>query len=979
MPCLYFHFKNLYKRSVPACALLLSIFFPAAARSERYTFSAYGEDSGLSNLNATTLLQDHAGLVWVGTQSGVFTADGEHFQKQKAFTEAGLESIRALREDAAGRIWALDGRHLVYWQNGAVHIIGGLQMHIFNHEAADLVILPHVANSVFLFKAGELLVISSKDDGHSWQIVRAINQHLVDSHPALRNITSVAADGGSVLWLGCQRSLCRMDVQQQSVTIFGQEQGVAPDAWKSIMVARSGDVWARGEHSVVEHGVKSAGFKSLRNLPASTFQNVRTPTMVEDPSGKVVLNLSNGLAFGDADGWHVLDSQNGLPGDEIDTLMFDHCGAFWITSLGHGILRWNGYGNWEGWTKEDGLNSNIVWSASRDQTGKLWITTDVGLNTLDLKSGRITPPKSPALRMVAVVVDQRNHVWSADATGQVRELDPGSGRIRMAASGLDRVFQMHLDKEQRIWICSRKGLFFFSRMDGWSKPHPVNENAIPAGYAWSIAESPDGTIWVCTAKGLFRLKGDSWSHIQLPFPADFNFMIAAAPDGTLWVQNKLPSPILHLQVAGGSATVMDQVSGSILGSDNITFVDVDHRGWLWVGSDDGVQVFDGKRWVQCVQEDGLLWDDTDFHGFFADQDGSVWIGTSAGLSHLRHPERIFDIVPPRVNLSDLSLSGKSIDANSNEPFDLRRPTLSFRFLNVNYSRGSSVVDRYKLDGEENEWQEAESGLIRFPALDPGQYRLQVLTYDRRRHSSSAQETISFIVLQPWWKRPWFLLLEGVGAALILVGLWRLSVHILVARQQELERIVALRTIELETEKKELLSARSTLLEITRRDPLTGLLNRGAIFERMQSLCEAAVGGPPIAIIMADLDSFKRINDQHGHLTGDAVLIECAKRIGAVTRPTDAVGRYGGEELLILMPGLHPGSLKVRMEEVRMAIAGTPILHGALKLSVTCSFGVVWHEGDSCTMESLISLADAALYVAKQNGRNRVEYAGLLVA
>jgi diguanylate cyclase (GGDEF)-like protein len=127
--------------------------------------------------------------------------------------------------------------------------------------------------------------------------------------------------------------------------------------------------------------------------------------------------------------------------------------------------------------------------------------------------------------------------------------------------------------------------------------------------------------------------------------------------------------------------------------------------------------------------------------------------------------------------------------------------------------------------------------------------------------------------------------------------------------------------------------------------------------------------------MADLDHFKRINDTLGHLTGDAVLREAAIRIGRALRPYDALGRYGGEEFLIVIPGCDPADIFDVAERVRTSVAETPISTPAGAVPVTISLGAASTDGrPGFTSSSIIRLADTALYRAKSAGRDRVEIA-----
>ncbi len=160
------------------------------------------------------------------------------------------------------------------------------------------------------------------------------------------------------------------------------------------------------------------------------------------------------------------------------------------------------------------------------------------------------------------------------------------------------------------------------------------------------------------------------------------------------------------------------------------------------------------------------------------------------------------------------------------------------------------------------------------------------------------------------------------------------------------------------------------------DPLTGLRNRGAIFEFLGIEAEkAAKTRQPLAIIMGDLDHFKSINDTYGHLGGDAVLRETARRIQAVLRAQDAVGRYGGEEIMIVLPDVPGGQAVLVAERIRQLVAEEPVKSDVGSIPVTISLGVAAADNVATIVEkNLVAAADEALYRAKREGRNRVAFA-----
>ncbi|MCX6607262.1 MAG: diguanylate cyclase [Acidobacteria bacterium] len=170
---------------------------------------------------------------------------------------------------------------------------------------------------------------------------------------------------------------------------------------------------------------------------------------------------------------------------------------------------------------------------------------------------------------------------------------------------------------------------------------------------------------------------------------------------------------------------------------------------------------------------------------------------------------------------------------------------------------------------------------------------------------------------------------------------------------------------------ELLSAREALLKQATHDALTGLKNRARIREILADQMKTAQqAGSPLGVIMLDLDKFKQVNDVHGHAAGDLVLIAASQRVQNVLDESDAVGRYGGEEFLIVAPKA-PDDLAALAERARAAIAAEPVPSGAALLTVTASLGYASYC-PKVDAETLLRAADEALYRAKHQGRNRVE-------
>jgi two-component system, cell cycle response regulator len=174
---------------------------------------------------------------------------------------------------------------------------------------------------------------------------------------------------------------------------------------------------------------------------------------------------------------------------------------------------------------------------------------------------------------------------------------------------------------------------------------------------------------------------------------------------------------------------------------------------------------------------------------------------------------------------------------------------------------------------------------------------------------------------------------------------------------------------------ELVSARDAMRYAATHDSLTGIMNRGESLEFLNRESERARrSGKPLSVILIDVDNFKKVNDTLGHLFGDEALKEVARRLRSKLRVYDGVGRYGGEEFLVILADCDSVTAVVKADDLRSFVGGKPIVSSLGSRNITVSMGVaVSTDHPAGDIDALLNQADRGLYAAKQNGRNRVEH------
>jgi signal transduction histidine kinase/ligand-binding sensor domain-containing protein/CheY-like chemotaxis protein len=759
---------------------------------QRYTFKQYVD--GLGNLNVNCMLQDRTGFLWIGTENGLFRYDGSRFQDFGHPDGISNTFINATHEDNLGRLWVGTNEGLFYLsENG--HFAG------VQYENQKLVIPRGSTLSsspdgrVFAVTQFGLLVITSIDRGRSWRCHSLLAPE--QSKALLPNgAKGVLANADGSIFFSCGDGLCQ--ISGQHVKVWGPASGLPSDKWTCFLLKRNGDLWLRGSAHVVALPRGRTQFEN-RDFPYRPSSRDYL-TLSEDLGGHIFASFDSGAARYENGHWRIFSQSNGVSEYTVRSILVDREGLIWLALAGHGLQKWLGYGEWEHWTSHDGLQSNVIWAILRDRKGRLWIGDDRGVTFMESGSAKLHPWHARGVHAEhnrSIVESKDGFIWIGTGDGRVIQIDSSTLRAKQFSFGFTHVHRVFVDSQDRVWLATTQGLFASERNQSPREFRPVRNAVLPSGEFFDVAEAPNGRIWLASGQGLYSLNGSTWNGIDLSREnlghrfEDFTIDNA----GNLWLDGDFPG-VACLHVNGSKVLRIDRFTKPVLESDQVDFLNTDTRGWIWVGKDHGVDVFDGHTWRSYTQGNGLVWNDCDGKAFFPDHDGSVWIGTSGGLSHLLTPTLSSTSPPPSPVLVWAKLGSKDIVRGKPE-LKWRGEPLTIGLAALSFRDEKAMRFRYRLSGLEPDWIETANREVRYPRLTPRVYQFEVVAVDGTSGKASRVKTLSFQILPPWWWTRTFI--AGVVTALLLlaVWIWRWRVRALVTQRRELERLVAQRTEELD--------------------------------------------------------------------------------------------------------------------------------------------------------------------------------------
>lgn len=982
----------------------------------------YSVADGLSQNSALALARDDDGFLWIGTEDGLNRFDGYEFRVYRPADQAPAAIAAAYIKDIAAA-----GRYLFLATNGGgLAVFDRVDERFRTLGVVDGMPADHLNRLAYL-APGELYVGTRNGlvrlhwQGDPMTAAMQITPVVVGGDRPRSEFWELE-QGPSGLWIGTGDGVFRVDAagQVSETAVVGTTRPFNIDA---LLEAPAGVLWVGSwNQGLFRIDLSSAQTRHFIPDAADTpgMRSARILELAAGPDGSVYIGTDRGLTWYDpgcdcikaldqrrsarvagrgflvqalqvdarggvfAGFWgeglvrftpsdrvfHVEQKRDegpeGLNHSRVRALLEDRHGDLWVGSFGGGVQRIVEADRSDGapWRFESlpfpagaPPEARLVWSLLEDRAGHYWAATDDGLyeRAPDARDWTREQPIGSELAMPGtrcLLEDSRGRIWvgSSNGLGRIdargeprREIDfLGSVPAEPVYRPQDlNIFALFQDTSERLWVGTWAGLHILDA-DGRSLAHYRIADGLPGPIVWDIHRHSDGSLWLATNGGLTRVI-DPEAITALKFESLSNR--AGFPRGTIY----------------GIAS--------------------DRAGQLWLTGNQGLIRLDPVRGSFHVwrSSDGIAADEFAAGAMTVGAQGRLYIGGVGGLTAVDPVQLHTQTERPNPRLASAVLGDRRVrlDAGPERTptitLDAQHPPLILDFTGLIYDTPAAAQYAYRLDRQADFTVLGARRSLILDRLPIGTHRLE-LKVDNQG-SSTARPLLRLDVSPPYYLT-WTFRIAVVAAAALALSLlyvWRIGALTRLRRRLEVE--VSTRTRELRNQKEALEAtaealavANAKLKTLSAIDPLTGLPNRRELIERI-GVALRVPGAPSVALAVIDLDQFKRVNDSHGHLAGDAVLRDFAEVMQAQAQRGDAVGRWGGEEFIALIADADAESAQGWADELLARVRSRRVATAGGQIGYRISVGVaVAAAGDD--MDALVARADRALYAAKNGGRDR---------
>ena len=972
------------------------------------------DPTSLSNSTVRAIYEDREHRLWVGTDSGLDRFDPRtegfsHYTHDPSNPESlSHNSVRVLYEDSSRTLW-------VGTNGGGLSRLkaDGTFERIIHNPANPKSLSSDRIRAIFEGRDGTLWIGTdggglerTDSEGRRFDHYR----HEPDASTSLSSdrVQSLYEDDEGVLWVGTHESgLNRFDSASGTFVRFRHDpdlpESLTDDSVTAMRQDSRGTFWIATDGGLCEWQRRESRCRSYlhdTSDPVSLSDN-RVTALMEDRGSVLWVGTERGL-----DSWSLAT------------------GSFAL------------YRHDEGGANEP--SGNIVFSFAEDRNDGIWIGTyDGGLSRLDRRTELFThyraanedPSRHADERITSLLVDSESSLWVGTFQDGLERYDPETKRSEhyrhdpndantLSWNGVTCIFE---DSRGDLWIGThRGGVNKLQRKKGTFIRYTTENTNLSDNRISAIVEGEDGVLWIATDGGglnRFDPSDASFSH----FRHDSKDATSLASDNVRVLYRDRKSR-LWIGTRDGGLNRWDAVTRRAhrgefrryttkdgLPSSVINGILEDDAGLLWISTNRGISKFDPEReaFKNYGEDDGLQGKEFQHGAAYRAADGEMFFGGPDGFNGFWPDEIKDNQQAPPVALRAFLKFNESVDLG--QPItDVRKIELThkdyvvaFEFAALDYTEPEKNRYMYQLEGFDEDWIEA--GDLRratYTNLEPREYTFRVKAANSDGVWNDGGLAIQVNVIPPPWRTWWAYMIYGLSSVALVYAYTRVQARKLEREAEynrKLELQVAARTEELADRNQELEAFNEKLEEASLTDSLTGSWNRRYLMQQIPTDVaeidrhlnfekdgeEDPAKGKSLLFLMFDLDGFKELNDNYGHAAGDRVLIQVRKMFLSVCRQSDIIVRWGGDEFLLVGKNADPVSAESLAERIRTAIEGMPFDIGLdQNVHLSCSIGFAFYPFDRAapkmfSWEQIVGIADRALYVAKQSGKNG--WAGLFAA
>jgi len=761
------------------CLIGLIVFSAEAANCQiigaekmfgRYQQFVWQDQHGLPQNGISKIVQTPDGYLWLAIAEGVARFDGVRFTAFDTGNTPEIKSnnVQTLLVDSKGMLWiGTHGGGLTSYQDG-----------FFRHYSADQGLsAPHV-RSLFEDRTGNLWVGT---DGGGLNILRGgkFTAYTTENGLPDNRIGAIAEDTEGNLWIGTSKGLVRM--KDEKITVFTSKDGLAGDNFRAIFLDRDGVLWFGGEGGLSLY--KDREFSTFGEKDGVRADNIWS--IAQDRDGTIWFGAMGNGVYRYKDGiFQSQNKQNGLINNDIQAVFLDPSGNVWLGTNGSGLIQLK-TGRFSVFTTTEGLPDNIVSAIFEDSAGGVWVGTEEGLSRF--KDGKFTEIKTTDGQSIKGVggIDQDRDgnlmfLSSSRQTGNiVAKFKEESGVVESVGGKefINRASTTLQDKSGNMWFGTNYEGLHLVKTDG-NETIFRKSNGLADDYISVLFEDRAGNIWVGTRGGLSRFKDGNLTTFKKSEGFTENLVLSMHEDGrgNLWIGTDGDG---LFRFRDGKFDVFTSKNGLY---DNLAFAILeDGKGNLWMSGNKGIyraniieleEFAEGRRAsvnsFSYGSADGML--SRECNGAnpagAVTRDGQLWFPTVKGVVVV-NPNNL-DTNPPIVSIEQVLIDRQILPVGQPLEMSPGQENLEIQFSALSWNRPAQIRFKYQLVGLDADWVEAGTRRTAYyPHITPGEYTFRVIADNGEGIWNDVGKTLRVVVLPPFYKTWWFLILCGLFVALII--------------------------------------------------------------------------------------------------------------------------------------------------------------------------------------------------------------------